>query len=153
MIREATEEDIPRIVALGSQSLIDGPYAGKIKDNPAQTEKLAQRIISDPNGRVLLWEDEDGSGRVSGLLAFIIYAHYFTGEPTANEIMWYVEPGHRGNGAGFRLLWAAEKLALELGAINMAFSAPTNQVGEIYKRFGYHQVEVGYQKELTHARN
>lgn len=144
MIREAQERDIPRIVELGTRSLKDGPYAGLSEDNPVQSEKLARHIIENI-GKVLLWEEE---GRVSGLLGFIVYDHYFSGEKTAQEIMWYVEPEYRAGGAGMKLFWKAHELAKEMGARNMQFTAPTEQVGAIYKRFGYLQLEVCYQKGL-----
>ncbi len=144
MIREATAHDIPRIVELGSRSLIDGPYKDLVKDTPEQSARLALQVI-EKAGRVLLWEE---NGRVSGMLAFILFPHYFTGEMTAGELMWYVEPEARPGGAALRLLWAAEELAHSLGAKKMQFTAPNEQVGDIYKRFGYGKIEVSYQKEL-----
>lgn len=146
MVREATTEDIARIVELGSQSLIDGPYKGEI-DNPERSAKLALQVIENAKGKVLLWENDDA--RIVGLLGFVIFPHYFTGELTANEIMWYVLPEERKGGAGIKLLWAAEELAKKLGATRMQFTAPTEEVGALYAKFGYFKVEVGYRKDLT----
>lgn len=144
MIREAVKEDIPRIVELGTRSMVDGPYAGQAQDNPAQSAALAGNIIGKL-GKVLLWEE---SGKTVGLLAFIVFDHYFSGRKTAQEIMWYVEPEHRAGGSGMHLFWKAHEVAKELGAVDMQFTAPTEQVGSIYKRFGYKQIEVCYQKTL-----
>lgn len=145
MIREATQADIPRIVQLGSQSLIDGPYKDLLKDTPEQTAKLALEVIRD-KGKILLYENDEG--KVCGLLGFIIFPHYFTGEITAGELMWYVEPHERMGCPAFRLLWEAEKLAKSLGAKRMQLTAPTTKVEEMYKRFGYQQIEVSFQKEI-----
>lgn len=145
MIREAASSDIPRIVELGSRSLVDGPYRDLVKDTPEQSAKLALQVI-EKAGRVLLWEE---NGQITGMLAFILFPHYFTGELTAGELMWYVEPESRPGGAALRLLWAAEELARSLGAQKMQFTAPTEAVGDIYKRFGYSKIEVSYQKELS----
>ena len=146
MIRAATQADIARIVELGSQSLIDGPYAGLLKDTPEQSAKLALQVIENSNGKVLLLENDNR--KVVGLLGFVIFPHYFTGTLTANEIMWYVEPNERRGGGALQLLWNAEKTAKEMGATHMGFTAPNAEVGELYKRFGYKQVEVSFQKEL-----
>lgn len=143
MIRIAEKSDIPRIVELGSLSLVNGPYRGIIGDVPKVTEQLASYTIE--NGRVVVW-DEDGT--IRGLLAFLIFPHYFTGELTANEIIWYVEEGYRGR-ASLELLWAAEKAAHDLGAVRMQLTAPTPEVGKIYEHCHYKMVEIGYQADLA----
>jgi GNAT superfamily N-acetyltransferase len=146
LIRAATTEDVSDIVRLGSQSLKDGPYAGMLKDTPEESARLALNVIGGANGKVLLYEND--GGKVAGLLGFIIFPHYFTGEPTATEIMWYVEPQERKEGGAVKLLWEAEKQAREMGATRMGFTAPNAEVGKLYERFGYKQVEVTYMKEL-----
>lgn len=143
MIRFATKADIPRIVELGSQSLVDGPYRNIIGDVPTVTAKLADYVID--NGRVVLWEQQ---GQVHGLLGFIVLPHYFTGELTANEIIWYVEKEYRGR-ASLELLWAAEKAAFEMKAVRMQLTAPNQEVGKIYEFCKYKMIEVGYQADLA----
>jgi Acetyltransferase (GNAT) family len=145
LIRAATEADLPDIVRLGRQSLIDGPYAGIIKDNPEHAAQLALSVIQGRGGRILLLEIEK---RVVGLLGFFIFVHYFTGEPTATEIMWYVEPESRIGIGGLELMWEAEKQAKEMGATWMGFTAPNEAVGEFYERRKYRKMETTYAKEL-----
>ena len=144
MIREATQGDIPQIVKLISRSLVDGPYAGKIKDNPEQTAMLASKII-ESLGKILLCEED---GKSTGLLAFIVLPHYMSGEMIADELAWYVEPEARIGGAALRLLWEAEKLAHEMGATRIKFSAPNQEVAHLYSRFGFKPIETVYVKEL-----
>ena len=146
MIRAATTDDVSDIVRLGSQSLIDGPYAGMLKDTPEQSAKLAIEVIEKSNGKILLYQND--AGKVAGLLGFLVFPHYFTQEPTATEIMWYVEPNERKEGGAIKLLWEAEKQAKEMGATRMGFSAPNEEVGKLYERFGYRKLEVTYMKEL-----
>ena len=143
-IREAKESDIPRIVELGSLSLIEGPYRGIIKDKP-HTAELAAKVIESKDGVILLYEN---GKKIIGLLAFIIYPHIFTGELTAGEIMWYVEANERKGGAGIHLLWEAEKKAKAMGAKYMGVTSPTTEVSAIYSRFGYKQLEISFLKEL-----
>lgn len=143
MIREATTQDIPQIIRLISRSLVDGPYAGKMRDNPQQTALLAEKIITSL-GKILLWED----GAPTGLLAFIVLPHYMSGEMIADELAWYVEPEARAGGAALRLLWEAEKLAHEMGATRIKFSAPNPEVSHIYERFGFKKMETVHVKEL-----
>jgi GNAT superfamily N-acetyltransferase len=148
VIRLAKKEDVPRIVELGSLSLKGGPYEQLIADHPEHTAKLAINIIAG-GGKILLW-DEDG--QVSGLLAFIVIPHPFSGELTADEAIWYVLPEARKGGAGIKLLWAAEQMAKEMGAKKFQFASPMqSHAGAIYERFGYREIEVSYLKNLEGA--
>jgi GNAT superfamily N-acetyltransferase len=142
-IRAALQADIPRIIELGSRSLKDGPYAGIIKDIPAQAAKCAQEVMK--NGKILLGEEE---GEVVGLLGFVLANHHFSGQRYAAELMWFILPEHRKGGIGLKLLWQAEKEAKEMGAKDMLFTAPNDQVAALYKRYGYDQLEVTYRKTL-----
>ena len=143
MIRIATQEDIPRIVELGSRSLQDGPYAGLIDDVPSQAAYCAHEVMD--KGRILLGEEE---GQVVGLIGFILANHHFSGQRYAAELMWYIEPEHRKGGPGLKLLWEAEKQAKEMGAESFLFTAPNEDVAALYKRFGYDKLEVTYRKTL-----
>jgi len=144
LIRIATLDDIPAIVALGSRSMVDGPYAGKAKDNPEQSARLARYIIEGV-GRVFLWEL---NGHACGIMALILFDHHFTADKTVQELIWYVEPEHRRSSAGLDLYIEAKKWAREMGAKFLQFSAPTEQVGQMYVRDGFDKMEVLYQKEL-----
>jgi GNAT superfamily N-acetyltransferase len=145
MIREGTLEDIPRIVELGRRSLKDGPYAGRIEDNPEQVEKFARQIISTL-GKVLLWQEDDG--QVTGLFAFIMGPHFFDARFFAQELIWYVLPEFRKGGAAVKLLWEAERIAKEVGVKFLQVTAPNADVEGLYGRFGYKQQEIVFQKDL-----
>lgn len=144
-IREATLDDAPRVVEMGRRFLANGPYKDQL-DNPAQADHFAKFMIASPNAKVLVAEQE---GRVIGVLAFLLFPHCFTGQMTANELIWYVEPEARKGGISVRLMQAAQTLAKACGAVRMQFTAPTAEVGKLYERFfGYHQVEVSYERTL-----
>ena len=143
-IREATEADIPRIVEMGSRSLREGTYRDEI-DNPEQSAKLALEVIKAGNGKLLV---ADENGKLAGLIAFLIYPHYFTGKLTAIEIMWYVEPEFRRSMIGVVLARAMQRTAKEMGATKSQITAPTAEVGHALTLMGYKQLEVGYQKSL-----
>lgn len=92
---------------------------------------------------------------VVGVLAFVVFPHFFTGELTATETIWFVEPEHRrisswpDGSIAMQLLSQAEDAARSMGAVKMQFTAPTSPVGNIYKRIGYKEMEVGYQRNLN----
>jgi GNAT superfamily N-acetyltransferase len=144
LIREAQKDDIPRVIDMGRDFLLSGPYATQLEDCPGAAAETAYKTLQNNNAKILLAEYE---GKIIGVFAFIIFPHYFSGELTAGELIWYVEPGFRGQ-ASMELLWAAEKMASDLGAKRMQLTAPTERVGELYRRLKYVQVEVSYQAKL-----
>ena len=150
MIREATPADIPRIIEMGRKFLLSGPYRDIMPDNPEVATSLAEKLVAYPKAKVLVAEKE---GKVIGVFAFVIYPHYYSGLSTAGELIWFVEREHRrmtsfSDSIPIRLLDESEKLAKEMGAVQMQLTAPTVEVGALYKRRGYRQVEIGFQRAL-----
>ena len=145
IIREATPHDAARIVEMGRKFFLSGPYRAQLEDKPERFLGFTSALIANPSAKVLVAEDVNGF--VVGVLAILLSPHYLSGELVGVELIWYVEPEHRGQ-VSLELFWAAEKLAKEMGAVRMQFTAPNEQVGAIYKRLHYTQLEVGYQRSL-----
>jgi GNAT superfamily N-acetyltransferase len=145
-IREALPSDIARIVELGSRSLIEGPYKDQLADRPDVTTALAQKLVEMGNAKILVSETPDG---IVGLFAFIVFAHYYSGETVAGEMIWYVIPEARKSNIALELLWAAERLAHELGAKKMQLTAPTDEIAGMYQKLrGYRKVETAFQRAI-----
>jgi len=143
-IRLAKKADIPRITELGRKYLLLGPYREQITDNPEAVERFTYWLFHQENARILIYEEDE---QVQGLLAFLIYPHYYGGELCASELIWCVDENYRGRGS-MELLWAAEKMAYDMGAVRMQLTAPTQNVGLLYERCKYKLVEIGYQAML-----
>ena len=151
MIRLAEAKDVPRIVEMGSISLRDGAYKNVIADSPEVTAELAKRLLFMENARILVLEID---GALQGLFAFLLIPHYYSGEKCGVEIMWYVQPEFRAYGTGWpdslKLLWAAEKMAAEWGALKFQLTAPTDAICEMYGRLrGYSKVETSFQRDIS----
>jgi len=93
---------------------------------------------------VILVSEKDGD--VSGMIALLVYDHPFSGERTAFEVFWWVEPEARG--IGLRLLEHSKDWAREQGATAMQMVAPSAQIGKLYETLGFEWVEASYQREL-----
>lgn len=124
---------------------MDGPYAGQVEDNPKQTAAFALDVITK-QGKVVVAEED---GIIIGLFGFILYDHPFTAKKTAYELMWYVMQEYRESFTAIALLRGAQRIAQEMGAVDMQVSAPTEEVGIAYKSLGYEKIEVLYQKSLV----
>lgn len=143
MIRDATNNDLKQLVDMGLRFL-RLHYADKLKENPAQIEKTVNDLLLNPDARILI----AGNGKTAeGMLAFMVYPHYFSGEKTAIELAWWVEPEARGR-LGLELLKYAENAARAMGAVSMQMIAPDKEIERLYGRLNYEHVESTYQKEL-----
>lgn len=132
---------------MGSRSLLEGPYKELLADKPEVTARLAEKLLTMENARVLVAEL---NSKLVGAFAFVLFDHYYSGEKVAGEMIWYLEPEARtGRPIALELLWAAEKLAHELGAKKMQLTAPTEEIATMYQRLkGYVKVETSFQREL-----
>jgi GNAT superfamily N-acetyltransferase len=142
VIRAAAVEDIPRIVAMGERFMSNPDYNGKIAINPERLSGFAKRLIGG-EGVLLLNERE---GQITGMLGMLVYDHPMSGEKTAVELFWWVNPESRGD--GIRLMKRAEQIAIESGAKRMQMVAPNDKVARVYQKFGYEFVESTYQRTL-----
>ena len=146
MIREATETDLPRCVEMGRHFWRASGYAAIIAENPAQMLAIGERLVSEPNG-VLFVADLDGA--LVGMIGMLIFPHHLSGELTAGELFWWVEPSHRG--LGVRLMRRAEVWAVAHGAVAIQMIAPVADasIGRVYERLGYVAIETGYQRRVA----
>jgi GNAT superfamily N-acetyltransferase len=146
-IRPATLSDVPRLVAMGRAQLV-ATYGDAVADAPAALEALATQLVTSPTAACFV---ADRDGEVVGMIGVVGYAHHLSGEPTAGEVMWWVDPDARG--CGVALLRRAERWAAETGARTIQMIAPARHplVGRLYERRGYTAMETIYQAPVTPA--
>lgn len=134
-------DELATVVEMGHHFVRSTGYADLVHDDPSCMEELGKRLIR--NGTLLVSEED---GRLTGMLGFLIYSHFISGQQMAVEAFWWVEPGHRG--AGIRLLREMEKRARQAGAKNVQMIAPNDKVAHFYELVGYKFVESTYQLTL-----
>jgi GNAT superfamily N-acetyltransferase len=117
-------------------------YQRHLAENPETMAATARHLVAQ--GGVLV--SEQPGGALVGMIGWVLFPHFLSGEVIAGEVFWWVEPEHRGQ--GLRLMRAAERQARQNGAQKMQMIAPTDAVATLYRRFGYEFVEAAYQKAL-----
>lgn len=143
MVREATADDVPRLVEMGARFIAETGYSAHLTASTEQMKTTAEWIIAT-GGMVFVFEVD---GRVVGMVAVMVYPHPFSGELTGNELFWWVEPEHRGG--GYRLMRAAERWCEARGAVAMQMVAPNQKVADFYARCGYVPLEQVYQRRFA----
>jgi N-acetylglutamate synthase-like GNAT family acetyltransferase len=137
MIRRATADDVPALVAMGARFLAEGPYAAT---RPTSADALEAFVAHMVSHAYVVRSDH-------GMLAGHAFAHPITGEPTASEVAWWVEPEARGGLAALRLLTHFEAWAADHGVRAVQMIAPAGtRLGRLYARYGYRELETTWEK-------
>jgi GNAT superfamily N-acetyltransferase len=143
-IRPATLSDIQALLVMGQRFGVTSGYSRWVPHNPTQLRALAERLITEATGVLLVVER---AGALVGMIGVVLFPHHLSGALTAGELFFWVSPEHRG--VGVRLLRHAEAWARDHGATMMQMVAPTEDVERLYAHLGYERLEVAYVKELT----
>jgi len=142
-IRRAAPDDLERLVEMGIRFASETKYRDLVHVSPEKLSQTLVEISTSPTGVVFVSESD---GRVTGMIAMLIFEHPYSGTTTASEALWWVDPEHRG--VGLRLLRTAERWAQENDAKIMQMVAPDERIGSLYERLGYRPVETSYQRSL-----
>lgn len=147
LIREATEADLDALVQLGKDFNESTPYSGELVVNAEKHRAIGAHLITSRTGALLMAEV---SGRAAGMIGVAVFPHVLSDELTMAELFFFVDPKHRGS-VGVRLLKAAEKWAVEKGAVMLQMTQPiwAERVGGLYEALGYHQLEIAWTKRVA----
>lgn len=143
MIREACEDDVPRLVDMGRRFIEESDYRFAIGVNEAALSRLMHKLIALDEGVVFVLTP---AHTAIGMIGLHIFEHPLSDQSFAAELFWWVEPEHRGQ--GFGLLRQAENWAKERGAVKLQMIAPSDKVARYYQALGYSKLEEHYQKDL-----
>lgn len=146
MIRLATLADVPALVAMGQRFLASTDYGAHVAASPAHLEDLAKALLATDQGVIFVAEI---GGAVVGFLALHAFPHPMSGELTANELVWWVNPEARG--VGVALLRRGEAWAKAIGATCLQMVAPqaATDVRAFYERAGFVPVETMYSRRIA----
>jgi GNAT superfamily N-acetyltransferase len=145
MIRPATHEDIPRLVAMGEQFIADSEYWRFVACDPERMGITCAWLINNETNALLVDADNE---RIAGMIGLVTYTHPVSGAMVATELFWWVDPEARDGRRGLRLLRAAEAWAKAAGAACIQMVAPSERIEQLYARLRYSRVEVTYQRSL-----
>ena len=146
-----TEEDIPIIYEMCLKFIDESPY----REYPRDEHKILSLIasfLSNQKERICILGISNGIP--IGIIAGSLSQALFSQQQVASEVMWWVDPEHRGKTrAALELLGAFEHWAKLVGASFIQMQSLTNEYEIPLERFftakGYRPKEIAYVKELN----
>lgn len=147
LVRRATREDDPAILALARQALEAVPHTDLI---PLTTQRINALIDACHalEGTVACFVAEADDGQVIGLIAAAERQQQWTGEPYADGLLLWVAPNYR-HLVSLHLLHTLEIWAIARGLKLVKMAAPIpSEVGRVFARREYDPVETVYAKRL-----
>lgn len=147
-IRVATLEDIPMLVELGQQFILEAPnYSGRTINIDVLTENFKEII----NGSGCIFIAELGSFAIGGIVCSST-KDWFDGQTVAFEQVFYVKPEYRATNAAINLLsvfieWA-ELIKADRVQVGTTTGIQTKGCLRLYKKFGFREHGIVLDMEL-----
>lgn len=148
MIRKATPDDLDSLEKLAIQFIKESEY--QFSYSRKKSREFIWSFLVDKDKVVYVITDlfDTPVGMVAGMLV----TPYFSDDLFAQEIVWYIEPDHRGGSNSIRLLklyeeWAKTNKAKYVQVSNIE-TLKGSSVSELYKRLGYEKTESAFLKEI-----
>lgn len=138
-------DDVEFILKSGKKFYLESGLQNLGKFDYLSLAKSVRDMIK--GGAIVLIAEKDGQ-RIGGIAASY-YPLFFNHERGVfQEQWWWVDPVHRGSGAGKMLLEGLEAEASKRGSIVVMMHLPKNNLGAKYKKAGYFPGETLYYKVL-----
>lgn len=146
-IRPATAADIGPLVEMGERFYHRSPFAAAVAYSPEDVANIIAEVMDA--GVVLVAES---AGELVGGIMGICRPPWFSADPCAIEMAWWVDDAARGT-VGLRLHRAFEAWARDQGAAAVVLSdlvlADTAPAGPLYDRLGYACAERSHIRRLV----
>jgi len=148
-IRQATQEDVIDLAILGKQFVRESQNELLGWNSQKVYDSLFDAIDRDDFCVLVL---EDARDNIVGMLIGFVAPCFFSDVKQAAEIVWYVDPEHRGSKTSLKMValyeeWAGFREAVYTTLVNLNV-LKGDKVAKLYGRMGYKMVENTFTKEL-----
>lgn len=145
MIREATIDDIPKLVEMG-RALHDETTYKHVEYSPERVAETCRLMIA--NGFLVVAEKE---GEVIGVMMGDVYIPWYTTERMGIDYTLYIMPEHRNGLIAVKMIKRFEQWCISMGAKQIRPGIGTGDPSAIklYKALGYKSVGEWFLKDVT----
>lgn len=149
-IRPATENDIPRLVAMAAAMHAEAPRYRDVPFVAGDQTIFLEMSLKNPDHIILVAVDDD---KIVGMLGALLVPFMFNlKERYAADFGFYVDPGTRGKRAAVLLVMAyegwAQAMRVKRACLSESSGIAPDKVGEFLRGMGYSLSGSSYAKEL-----
>lgn len=139
-IRFATQNDIDTLVGYWRQFHSQSVFRHLTFD-AAKLSQTIRKVIEDKSGAFCCFVADGEDGRPLGVLAGQIDTYYFSNDPIAKMIFYWVHPEHRYSPAGVKLMlafrqWAENRHAAEI-TVGVTSGEAVELADKMLKKMGF----------------
>lgn len=137
MIRNATLQDIPALVALGWLMHEESIYAPYSYD-PNKVTEMIEALVTTRFGIALVAEID---GKVIGGFIGTVVEHWFGHDTVASDLALFIDPEHRAGSTGLKLIKKYIETAREKNASQIMLANSTgyksDRVAKLFEAMGF----------------
>jgi GNAT superfamily N-acetyltransferase len=145
-----SEQDIEPMIEMGASMHAESAFAA-LDYSWSKCRELGHRYIQNPD--VNFGAVAEADGKTVGMLMGYVTDYYFGNDKIACDILWYIDPDHRGSRAAIKLLRAFQRWAKEQGASEVCIGVSTavefERTGLLLQRLGYTHVGGNYKLSVV----
>lgn len=148
-VREATLEDMPRILELGREFFAESGYKGIIEYDEDSARTTFEGLIASETAVILLMEM--GGLIVGGAGAMVAPFYMNANQLVGQEFFWFVSEDFRGTRQALDLFNCLEAWSRSVGAeffVMIALRENFDKVSKLYERKGYIKTETNFIKRF-----
>lgn len=154
LIRNATLEDIPRMIEFGRAIHAESNMSVLSYDELKLRETLT-RMLTDAKGTHCCFVAEDQERQLIGGFIGCVQEYFFSRSLVAHSILVYVDPRWRGSPAAMKFIhafrrWALNRKAVQL-TIGVASGVTVGRTDRFLKRLGFELTGGNYTIALNKA--
>lgn len=151
-VREATLEDLPRLMTLSREFYDASPYKGKVRYDENKMKNVLKQLITSDSSVATIFVGFNKMGKLRGMLACMGVEPFFSTDKVTSEVMWWISPEDRGLGIAQELIEAYEGWGrlhgYHLAQMVLLEALKGNELHNYYTRKGYDLTEKAYTKVL-----
>lgn len=150
-IRFATLEDIPTLVEIGHSYHEESRFK-RYGYDPVKLAANLKALIEDKSGVRCFFVADDANKQPYALIIGCIESYFFSNEPVAQSMIFWVHPKHRGGSAALKLVtafrkWAENRKAFEV-AIGVNSAVHIDVADKFFKKLGFQLTGGNYSMAL-----
>lgn len=147
----ATYNDIPTLIEIGRVYHQESRFK-RFRYNPEKLAGNLKGLIDSKSGSHCFFIADDAEGKPFAALMGCIESYFFSDEPVAQSILFWVHPEHRGGSAAVKLVhafrkWAQNRNAFEV-AIGVNSAVSVDRADQFFRKLGFRMTGGNYSLDL-----